>query len=163
MNSYNTFTFIIILVTNLCFFRYLVYGTELIRITNLYLLRSYTYGRFILIPISRRTHNYACIKRILIQVSPKDIHIRLILMILYLYYGTYTYITNLILVLRSLFLYFGYGSTRRYYRTFYLYKSTCRYYRTDTEVPVGTFRSLPYSFLYSYYLFRVLSYNCLIA
>ena len=41
----------------------------------------------------------------------------------------------------------------------HLYKSTRRYYRTDTEVPVGTFRSLPYSFLYSYSLFRVLSYN----
>ena len=76
--------------------------------------------------------------------------------ILYLYYGAYTCITNLILVLQSLFLYFGYGSTRRYYRTFYLYKSTRRYYRTDTEVPVGTFGSLPYSFLYSYSLFRVL-------
>ena len=36
-NSYNTFTYIIILVTKLCFFRYLVYGTELILITNLYL------------------------------------------------------------------------------------------------------------------------------
>ena len=28
------------------------------------------------------------------------------------------------------------------------------YYRTDTEVLVGTFRSLPYSFLYSYSLFK---------
>ena len=55
---------------------------------------------------------------------------------------------ELILVLQNLFLYFGYRSTRRYYRT-------------DTEVPVGTFESLPYSFLYSYSLFRVLSYNCL--
>ena len=67
----------------------------------------------------------------------------LVFQILYLYYGAYTCITNLILVLRSLFLYFGYGSTRRYYRI-------------DTEVPIGTFRSLPYSFHYSYSLFRVL-------
>ena len=80
----------------------------------------------------------------------------LVLQRLFLYFKSYTYITELILVVRSLFLYFGYGSTRRYYRTFYLYKSTRRYYRTDTEVPVGIFRSLPYSFLYSYSLFRVL-------
>ena len=51
MHSYNTFTYIIILVTNLCLFRYLVCGTELILITNLYLLGSYTYGRLILIQI----------------------------------------------------------------------------------------------------------------
>ena len=57
---------------------------------------------------------------------------------------------DLILVLQNLFLYFGYRSTRRYYRT-------------DIEVPVGKFESLPYSFLYSYSLFRVLSYNCLTA
>ena len=80
----------------------------------------------------------------------------LVLQSLFLYFKSYTCITNLILILRSLFLYFGYGNTRRYYRTFYLYKSTHRYYRTDTEVPVGTFRSLPYSFLYSYFLFRFL-------
>ena len=80
-NSYNIFTYIIILVTNLCFFRYLVYGTELILITNLYLLRSYTDDRLILIPISRRTHTYACIRRILIQVSQRTyIYIGLILM-----------------------------------------------------------------------------------
>ena len=70
-NSYNRFTYIIILVTNLCFFRYLVYGTELILITNLYLLRSYTDDKLILIPISLRTHTYACIRRILIQVSQR--------------------------------------------------------------------------------------------
>ena len=43
------------------------------------------------------------------------------------------------------------------------YRGTLRYYRTYTEVLVGTFRSLLYSFLYSYSLFRVLSYNCWIA
>ena len=58
MNSYNKFTYILILVTNLCLFRFLIYGTELILIANLYLLRSYTYGRLILIPISRRSHTY---------------------------------------------------------------------------------------------------------
>ena len=58
--------------------------------------------------------------------------------------------TGLILILQNLYLYYRYGSTRRYYRDF-----TC------TKIPVGTFRSLSYSFLYSYSLFRVLSYNCL--
>ena len=80
----------------------------------------------------------------------------LVFQILYLYYGAYTCITNLILVLRSLFLYFEYGSIIGTTEHFTLYKSTCRYYRIDTEVPVCTFRSLPYSFLYSYSLFRVL-------
>ena len=69
-----------------------------------------------------------------------------ILLNVFWYCGTYSCIKNLILVLLNLFLYFGYGSTRRYYRTFYLYKSTYRYYRIDTEVPVGTLRSLPYLF-----------------
>ena len=126
--------------------------------------------------------------------------------ILYLYYGAYPCTSNLI---RSLFSYFGYGGTYRYYRIFYLYKSTRRYYRTyslyrgtrryywtytyfsDTGVPVGTtelmlillIREYPWvlhkliryrstrryyridtevhSDLYSYFLFRVLSYNCL--
>ena len=72
------------------------------------------------------------------------------------YYWTYTYITELVLILLI----------RKYPKVlqrFYLYKSTRRYYRANTEVPVGTFRSLPYSFLYSYSLLRVLSYNCWIA
>ena len=66
-NSYNTFTYIFILVTNLCFFRYLDYGTELIRITtytyldlilmtNLFLFQSLVGHVFI--PISRKTHTY---------------------------------------------------------------------------------------------------------
>ena len=42
MNSYNIFTYIIILVTNLCLFRSLVYGTELI------LRASYTYSELTL-------------------------------------------------------------------------------------------------------------------
>ena len=84
-----------------------------------------------------------------------------------MYYGTYTFLTELILVLQSLFVYFGsctelilvlrilyeayscisdlirslflYKSTRRYY-TNSLYGGTRRYYinLSDTEVPVGT-------------------------
>ena len=42
----------------------------------------------------------------------------LILRNLYWSYETYTYLTDLILVLQNLLLYFGYRSTRRYYRTF---------------------------------------------
>ena len=94
--------------------------------------------------------SYACITKLI-----------LVLQNVYLCYRAYSCISDLIHVLRNLYLSYGYKSTRRYYRTFYLYKSTRRYYRTDTEVPVGTFRSLPCSFLYSYSLFRVLSYNCL--
>ena len=56
----------------------------------------------------------------------------LVLCILYLYYKVYPGLTELILVLHSLFLSFGYRSTRRYYRTFCWYKSTRRYYRTDS-------------------------------
>ena len=92
-----------------------------------------------------------------------------------MYYGTYTCLTELILVLQSLFLYFGsytelilvqkvpVGTTQIHYTEvpvgttgliiilqnlylYYRYGSTRRYYRTDTEVPVGTFRSLSYSF-----------------
>ena len=47
---------------------------------------------------------------------------------------------GLIFILQNLYLYYRYGSTRRYYRDS-LYGSTHRYYRTDTEVPVGTFRT----------------------
>ena len=56
----------------------------------------------------------------------------LVLRILYLYYELYPGLIELILVLLSLFLSFGYRSTRRYYRTFCWYKSTRRYYRTDS-------------------------------
>ena len=56
----------------------------------------------------------------------------LVLRNLYWSYGTYTGLTELILVLQNLLLYFGYRSTRRYYRIFYWYKSTRRYYRTDS-------------------------------
>ena len=77
-------------------------------------------------------------------------------------FRTCSYLTDLILVLQNLLLYFGYRSTRRYYRTFYGYKSTRRYFRTDslyggtrryhwtytyftdTEVLVGTTKQIPY-------------------
>ena len=64
----------------------------------------------------------------------------LVLRILYLYYEVYPGFTELIPVLRSLFLSFRYISTRRYYRTFCLYKVPVG--TTEqihyTEVPVGT-------------------------
>ena len=41
--------------------------------------------------------------------------------------------TGLILILQNLYLFYRYGSTLRYYIAY-------------TEAPVGTFRSLPYSF-----------------
>ena len=58
-------------------------------------------------------------------------------------YRTYSYLTDLILVLENLLLYFGYKSTRRCYRTDSLYGGTRRYhwtytYLTDTRVLVGT-------------------------
>ena len=62
---------------------------------------------------------------------------------LILVYMTYSYLTDLILVLQNLLLYFGYRSTRRYYRTDSLYGGTRRYhwtytYLTDTGVLIGT-------------------------
>ena len=80
----------------------------------------------------------------------------LVLHILYLYYKVYPGLTELILVLRSLFLSFGYRSTRRYYRTFCWYKSTRRYSEQIhyTEVPVGTTKLiliLVYQILFLYF------------
>ena len=51
----------------------------------------------------------------------------LVFRILFLYFGSYTCIAELILILQNLYLYYRYGSTRRYYRNF-----TC------TKVSVGT-------------------------
>ena len=77
--------------------------------------------------------------------------------------------TGLILILQNLDLFDRYESTYGYYRTYTYFTDTGvpvgtielnqiheyrRYYRTDTEV---------YSDIYSYSLFRVLSYNCWIA
>ena len=62
-------------------------------------------------------------------------------------FRTCSYLTDLILVLQNLLLYFGYRSTRRYYITFYGYKSTRRYYRTDSLYG-GTRR---YHWTYTYF------------
>ena len=60
---------------------------------------------------------------------------------LFLYFGSYTCITEHILGLRILYLYYRYGSTHRYYRT-------------DIEVPVGTVRAELNSFLSYCSLFK---------
>ena len=142
MNSYNTFTYIIILVTNLCLFRSLVYGTELILIAthtyseltlmaDLLLFRSPVGHIFIL--ISRRTHTYIdfliCgtkLIHILIQrylstysylylshISRRSSQNLCLYRDTLRYYKAYTYTIGLILILRSLHLF---GGTRRYYR-----------------------------------------------
>ena len=72
---------------------------------------------------------------ILIQISRRSFivssYAELILITNVRSFGTPVGVTELILIQNLyLFLYFGYGSTRRYYRTFYLYKSTHRYFRT---------------------------------
>ena len=122
-NSYNKFTYLIILVTNLCFFGYLVYDPELILITNLCLLRSYTYDRLILISISRRSLQNLCLYISTLRYykaytyygvftcSEVPVGTTEILRNVYWYYGTYRYTevpvstTKLILVLRILYLY----------------------------------------------------------
>ena len=58
----------------------------------------------------------------------------LVLRNLYWSYETYTYLTDLILVLQNLLLYFRYRSTRRYYRTF-----------NGTKVLVGTIEQISYT------------------
>ena len=54
----------------------------------------------------------------------------LVLRILYLYYGAHSCISDLIRVLRILYVYYGTYTCLTDYKTFYLYKSTRRYYRT---------------------------------
>ena len=104
-------------------------------------------------------------------------------------FGTPVGVTELILIFRILFLYYRaytctkvlVGATHIHYTEVPIgtteillvqkypqvlqskYRGTLRYYRIYTKVPVGTLRSLLYSFLYSYSLSRVLSYNCWIA
>ena len=127
--SYRTYSYVeLILITDLCAFRTPVGVTEL-----MLMLRSLN-----LFGGTRRYHrDYG-------TYTGNSEHI-LVLRNLYWSYGTYTgltklilvyrtysYLTDLILVLQNLLLYFGYRSTRRYYRTFYWYKSTRRYYRTDS-------------------------------
>ena len=65
----------------------------------------------------------------------------LVLWNLYWSYGTYTGLTELILVLRNLYLYIGLILILRilywYYRTYYCI--------SDTEVPVGATEQIPYT------------------
>ena len=142
MNSSNRFTYIIILVTNLCLFRSLVYGIELILIANLYLsdltlvadlfLFRSPVGH-ILILISHKTHTYidflVCgteLIHILIrrhlstysylslsQISRRRSQNLCFYRDTLRYNKAYTYTIGLILILRSLHLF---GGTRRYYR-----------------------------------------------
>ena len=134
MNSYNTFTYIIILVTNLCLIRSLVYGTELILTQILHLWQTYSYSGLpyntylslspighILILISRRSSQNLCLYRDTLRyykVYTYTIGLILILWRLHLFGGTrrnYRDITERILVLWNLSLY---GSTRKYYKTY---------------------------------------------
>ena len=146
MYSYNTFTYIIILVTNLYLYRSLVYGTELVLratytyseltlMADLFLFRSpvrvtelipirrylYTYWYLYLSQISRRSSHNLCLYRGTLR-----------------YYKVYMYTIGLILILRCLHLF---GGTSRYYRDYicitelilvlrnlFLYGSTCKYH-----------------------------------
>ena len=56
----------------------------------------------------------------------------LVLRNIYLSYGSYTCITELILVFQILYVYYRTYTCLTDYRTFYLYKSTRRYYRTGS-------------------------------
>ena len=112
--SYRTYTY-----TDLCLFRTPVGVTELILITDLCGFRTpvgVTELRLMLQSLNlfegtRRYHrDYGTYTGI-------SEHI-LVLRNLYWSYETYTYLTDLILVLQNLLLYFGYRSTLRYYRTF---------------------------------------------
>ena len=140
--SYRTYSYAeLILITDLCAFRTPVGVTEL-----MLMLRSLN-----LFGGTRRYHRdygtytgiseHILVFRILRVLQNLYMYFKsytciteLILVLLNLYwsYGTYTCLMELILVLQNLFLYFGYGSTRRYYRTFFWYKSTRRYYGTDS-------------------------------
>ena len=94
-----------------------LFGTYTYNIMILYLLRSYTHGGLILIPISRRTHTYACIRRILIQDSQRT----------YIY--IYIYISD-----------FCQTDTYPYTRPYLSLKSPVGVHITYayTEVPLGT-------------------------
>ena len=112
--SYRTYTY-----TDLCLFGTPVGVTELILITDLCGFRTpigVTELRLMLHSLNlfegtRRYHRDYGTYTVISE------HI-LVLRNLYWSYETYTYLTDLILVLQNLLLYFGYRSTRRYYRTF---------------------------------------------
>ena len=122
MNSYNTFTYIIILVTNLCLFRSLVYGTELILLVNLYLSHV---GHILMLvsdvylfrsPKGHIYRTYTCLTDLILVLQSIYLYIGsynciteliLVFQSLYLYYKTYSCISDLILILRNLYLYYG--------------------------------------------------------
>ena len=108
--SYRTYTY-----TDLCLFRTLVGVTELILITDLCGFRTpigVTELRLMLqsLNLFEGTCRYHRDYGTYTGISE---HI-LVLRNLYWSYETYTYFTDLILVLQNLLLYFGYRSTRRY-------------------------------------------------
>ena len=118
--SYRTYSYAeLILITDLCAFRTPVGVTEL-------MLWSLTYSE---VPVGTTEIT----ERILVFRSTYLTYRTYTgLTELTLVYKTYSYLTELILVLQNLLLYFGYRSTRKYYRIFYWYKSTRRCYRTDS-------------------------------
>ena len=120
--SYRTYSYAeLILITDLCAFRTPVGVTEL-------MLQSLTYSE---VPVGTTKIT----ERILVFRSTYlSYRTYTGLTELTLVYRTYSYLTDLILVLQNLLLYFGYRSTRRYYRTF-----------TGTKVPVGTIEQIPYT------------------
>ena len=98
---------------------------ELILITDLYLLRNYTYGRLILIGSYTYSSQILFLFGFLVYYT-ELIHVRILISSLCLYRGVYTCskiplgiteITKRILDLRNLILY---GSTRKYYLINYL-------------------------------------------
>ena len=138
MYSYNRFTYIIILVTNLCLFRSLVYSAKLILrstytyldltlMVDLFLFRSPVGHIFILISslylfrspvrvtelIHIRRYLYTYWYLYLSQISRRSSQNLCLYRGTLWYYKTYTYTIGLILILRRLHLF---GGTRRYYR-----------------------------------------------
>ena len=116
--SYRTHSYAeLILITDLCAFRTPVGVKKL-----MLMLRSLTYSE---VPVGTTEIT----ERILVFRST------------YLSYGTYTGLTELILVLRNLYLYTGLILILRilywYYRTYYCI--------SDTEVPVGATEQIPYT------------------
>ena len=117
MNSYNKFTYIIFLVTNLYLFRSLVYGTEpilnatytysdLTLIADLFLFRS-PVGH-ILILISHRTHTYSdslyTVLNLYIDLNGGTYHVLILLSVLYLFRSPVG-VTELMLIQRYLYTY----------------------------------------------------------
>ena len=139
-----------------------LFGTYTYNIMILYLLRSYTHGGLILIPISHRTQIYSdslyTVLNLYIYLDEGTYHILILLSISDLpsgVYRTYAYTIGFILILRSLHLFRG---TRRYYRditerilvlrNLSLYESTRKYYKTytGTSYLILVLRSISWSY-----------------